>query len=142
MARAVVQTPKLRIVFASFTIQIKHLKATEPGVPEASPGAGQPQCCRQTLQTILWGIRNRFPICWRIRSIASAAVSLIHVWPMLWAIWRVFSCALEQGPMEERLAHLETMLGKSGAGEEVLEFRSTKEVVFEQLSTAPEGESS
>jgi hypothetical protein len=34
--------------------------------------------------------------------------------------------ALEQGPMEERLAHLESLLGKSGVGSEVFEFRSSK----------------
>jgi hypothetical protein len=34
--------------------------------------------------------------------------------------------ALEQGPMEERLAHLETILGKNGTGSE-FEFRSKKE---------------
>jgi hypothetical protein len=43
--------------------------------------------------------------------------------------------ALEQGPMEERLAYLEAMLGKSGTGSEVFEFRSTTEVVPKQPST-------
>jgi hypothetical protein len=35
--------------------------------------------------------------------------------------------ALEQGPMEERLAYLESILGKSSTGSEVFEFRPTKE---------------
>jgi hypothetical protein len=35
--------------------------------------------------------------------------------------------ALEQGPTEERLAHLEAILGKSGIGSQAFEFRSTKE---------------
>jgi hypothetical protein len=41
-------------------------------------------------------------------------------------------------PMEERLAHLETMLGKDGAGPELLEIRSTKDAVPEEPSTSKE----
>jgi hypothetical protein len=36
--------------------------------------------------------------------------------------------ALEQGPMEERLAQLEAILGKSGNGSEMFKFQSTSEV--------------
>jgi hypothetical protein len=48
--------------------------------------------------------------------------------------------ALEQGPMEERLAHLEAMLGKSGERPELFELQSTKEAVLEKRSTAPQSE--
>ena len=48
--------------------------------------------------------------------------------------------ALEQGPMEERLAYIEAILGKSSAGSELFEIRSTKDAVPEQPSTPKEGE--
>ena len=48
--------------------------------------------------------------------------------------------ALEQGPMEERLAYIEVILGKSGARSELFETRSTKDAVAEQPSTPKEGE--
>jgi hypothetical protein len=48
--------------------------------------------------------------------------------------------ALEQGPMEERLAHLEAILGTSAAGSDVFVFRSRKGVAHEQPSAAPEGD--
>jgi len=48
--------------------------------------------------------------------------------------------ALEQGPMEERLAYVEAILGKGGAGSELFEVRSTKDAVPEQPSTPKEGE--
>jgi len=141
IANAAAPTRKPARAFASFTTLIKHLRATEPDAPEASSGARQPECCHQTLQTILWEIPNRFPICWRIRSIAYAAVSLIHVWPMrMGYLSSVLLRALEQGPMEERLAYIEAILGKSGAGSELFEIRSTKDAVPEQASTPKEGE--
>jgi hypothetical protein len=48
--------------------------------------------------------------------------------------------ALEQGPMEERLAYIEAILGKGGAGSELFEIRSTKYALPEQPSTPKEGE--
>jgi hypothetical protein len=45
--------------------------------------------------------------------------------------------ALEQDPTEERLAHLEAILGKSGTGSAMFEFRSTTEVARGQ-APAPE----
>jgi hypothetical protein len=47
--------------------------------------------------------------------------------------------ALEQGPIEERLAHLEAALGANRVGSEVFAFRPRKEVAHEQSSAAPEG---
>jgi hypothetical protein len=45
--------------------------------------------------------------------------------------------ALEQGPLEERLAHLETILGKSGEGSEIFDFHTTTEAKHGQTSTTP-----
>ena len=39
--------------------------------------------------------------------------------------------ALEQGPMEERLAHLEAIVAKSSVGAEIFSFRSVKEIAHE-----------
>ena len=46
--------------------------------------------------------------------------------------------ALEQGPMEERLAHLEAILGKSGNESEMFKFQSASEATRGQTS-ATEG---
>lgn len=46
--------------------------------------------------------------------------------------------ALEQGPIEERLAHLESILCKSGAGSEAFGFRHVQEVVDERPAAASE----
>ena len=48
--------------------------------------------------------------------------------------------ALEQGPMEERLAYIEAILGKSGARSELFEIRCMKDAAPEQPSTPKEGE--
>ena len=48
--------------------------------------------------------------------------------------------ALEQGPMEERLANIEATLGKGGAGSELFEIRSTKDAAPEQPSTPKVGD--
>jgi len=45
--------------------------------------------------------------------------------------------ALEQGPMEERLAHLEAVLGKSAAESQLFEFHTKEEATDGQTSTAP-----
>lgn len=46
--------------------------------------------------------------------------------------------ALEQGPMEERLAHLEAILGRTSADSELFAFRSGKEEEHAQLPTTTE----
>jgi hypothetical protein len=48
--------------------------------------------------------------------------------------------ALEQGPVEERLAQLEAIVAKSGAAAEIFSFRSVKEIVHEQSSKATEND--
>lgn len=48
--------------------------------------------------------------------------------------------ALEQGPMEERLAHLEAALGTNSSGSDVFAFRSGREIAHEQPSAASEGD--
>jgi len=72
-------------------------------------------------------------------SIACVVVSLILVWlNAIGYLASVLLRALEQGPVEERLAHLEATLRKSNAetksnaDEQIFSFRSTTEVLNEQ----------
>src|SRR5437588_842105 len=62
-------------VSGSSTSQLKHLIAAEPDKPEASQGAGAPQCCRPTLQIIPSPIPKRSQRSWQTRSINFDAVN-------------------------------------------------------------------
>lgn len=48
--------------------------------------------------------------------------------------------ALEKGPIEERLAHLEAILGRNSTGSELFDFRTTKEADHEQPTAASEND--
>ncbi len=46
--------------------------------------------------------------------------------------------ALEQGPLEERLANLESILGKGSGGSQLFEFHGSDEATHGQTATTPE----
>jgi hypothetical protein len=114
MARAVAPTPSPRMVSASFTIQLKHLRAAEPDAPKASPEAEWPRCCRPTRQIIPSAIPKRSQRSYQSRSINFAAANWILALPTEWGtLTSVLLRALEQGPLEERMAKIEAALAQN-----------------------------
>jgi hypothetical protein len=109
-----VPTRKPARVSASFTIQIKHLTAAEPGAPEESPEVGWRRCCRPTRQIIPSAIPKD------VSAFLADSINQLRRGQLdprvangVGYLSSVLLRALEQGPLEERLAKIEAALAEN-----------------------------
>jgi hypothetical protein len=111
MAAAATQTRNPRTVSASFTIRPEQPMGAEPGNLAGFTAVERSRFFRSTLRITLSATPKKSRHSWLIRSISFAEAKLDPRVAKTGYLTSVLLHALEQGPLEERLAKLEAVLG-------------------------------
>ena len=114
MRRLELLTSTVSRVSVSFTIQLRHQTVGERGAQEVSPEPVWRRYWRSTRRTTLSAMQTKSQCCWETASIDFAEGRLDpRVANAMGYLASVLLKALENGKIEDRLAHLEAILGRA-----------------------------